>query len=425
VQQLLGEGKKRRNEMPIEIVMPKLGLTMSDGVVVEWRKNEGDEVKKGEVLFVIETEKVTFEVECPEDGILAKIIVMEKQRVAVGVVVAYLLRKGESASALEVLAPGEKESAAYEGKEGIKTRTSEQSAELAVISGESGDRKRVSALAKRIAKEYQIDLELITGTGPGGRIVRDDVEKAFRDKQSRKQEVVVPPEAPKSRLVGLTEMRRTIAKRMLAAKVTTAQTYMTNSIDATRILECREILLQYVEEKSGVKVTITDILLKVTGAAIREHPIMNTKWTDDGIVYFEDVHMGMAMALDDGLIVPVIREINNKGIAQISQDRLILVKKGKDRKFVPNDISGSTFTLSSMGMFGVEEFTANINLPESGILAAGNIIEKVVVVDGTMVLRPIMRVTLTYDHRAIDGAEAGKFMRTLKRFMENPLLILA
>lgn len=411
--------------MPIEIVMPKLGLTMSDGVVVEWRKNEGDEVKKGEVLFVIETEKVTFEVECPEDGILAKIIVMEKQRVAVGVVVAYLLRKGESASALEVLAPGEKESAAYEGKEGIKTRTSEQSAELAVISGESGDRKRVSALAKRIAKEYQIDLELITGTGPGGRIVRDDVEKAFRDKQSRKQEVVVPPEAPKSRLVGLTEMRRTIAKRMLAAKVTTAQTYMTNSIDATRILECREILLQYVEEKSGVKVTITDILLKVTGAAIREHPIMNTKWTDDGIVYFEDVHMGMAMALDDGLIVPVIREINNKGIAQISQDRLILVKKGKDRKFVPNDISGSTFTLSSMGMFGVEEFTANINLPESGILAAGNIIEKVVVVDGTMVLRPIMRVTLTYDHRAIDGAEAGKFMRTLKRFMENPLLILA
>lgn len=411
--------------MPVEIVMPKLGLTMADAVVVAWKKKEGEEVKKGEILFVIETEKVTFEVECQEDGTLARILVQEKERVPVGTIVAYLLRKGEGVSDLPAVLSGGREKPVSETKEGAQ----------AVVSGASADAGepyvgrsagiKASPLAKRIALEYGLDLGSIGGTGPGGRIVKDDVERAYRESQRKIDEGTVPQGTLKSKSVALTEMRRTIAKRMLAAKVETAQTYMTNSIDATRIMECREILLPYVQERSAVRVTITDILLKVTGAAINEHPIINTMWTEEGILYLEDVHMGMAMALDDGLIVPVIRDINKKGIAQVARERLELVKKGKDKAFLPDDISGSTFTLSSMGMFGVEQFTANINLPENGILAVGAVVEKPVAVDGKVVIRPIMKVTLTYDHRTIDGAEAGKFMVTLKRFLETPVLVLA
>jgi pyruvate dehydrogenase E2 component (dihydrolipoamide acetyltransferase) len=220
-------------------------------------------------------------------------------------------------------------------------------------------------------------------------------------------------------------MRRAIAKKMLAAKVETAQTYMSVTVDAGRIVAYRETLLPYIQERAGVRVTITDLMMKVTGAAIREHPVVNTRWTPEGILYLDEVHMGMAMALDAGLIVPVIRDIHQKNLTQIARDRTTLIEKGKNNRFMPDDITGSTFTLSAMGMFGIEQFTANINLPESAILAVGAVIDKPVAAGGQVVIRPMMNVTLTYDHRIIDGAEAGKFMRTLKRLIEDPILVLA
>jgi pyruvate dehydrogenase E2 component (dihydrolipoamide acetyltransferase) len=220
-------------------------------------------------------------------------------------------------------------------------------------------------------------------------------------------------------------MRRAIANKMLSSKVETAQTYMSNTVDASRIVQQRKRLLPFIEENFGVRVTITDIMMKITSAAILRHPIMNTRWTEKGVLYLKDVHMGMAMALDEGLIVPVIKHIDKKSLARIAKDRLELIQKGKENKFLPDDITGSTFTLSSMGMFGVEQFTANINLPENAILAVGAIIEKPVVVKGEVVVRPMVNVTLTYDHRTIDGAEAGKFMRTLKQLIEDPVLTLA
>jgi pyruvate dehydrogenase E2 component (dihydrolipoamide acetyltransferase) len=200
---------------------------------------------------------------------------------------------------------------------------------------------------------------------------------------------------------------------------------MSNTVDATKIQEYRQVLMPYIEKKSGVKITITDLMMKITAAAIEVHPVINTRWTDEGILWIKDVHMGMAMALDEGLIVPVIWNINKKSLTEIAKERVSLIDRGRKGKLTPDEMKGSTFTLSAMGMFGLESFTAIINQPENAILGVGAIIDKPVVVNGQIVIRPMMNVTLTYDHRTIDGAKAGMFMTTLKSFIENPIMIIA
>jgi len=285
---------------------------------------------------------------------------------------------------------------------------------------------KATPLARKVAREYGIDLAAVAGTGPGGRVLREDVEKAKAAGIQKPATAVTAPAAPSAeeRLVPFTGMRRTIAKKMLQRKLEAAQTYMSNTVDASNLQRYREALLPFVEKKYGVRLTITDLMMKVTGAALREHPVVNTRWTEKGVLYLPEVHMGMAMALDEGLIVPVIKSINAKSLGQIAVDRTALIKKGKTNSFLPDDIKGSTFTLSAMGMFGIEQFTAIINQPENAILAVGAIIDKPVALKGEVVIRPMMTVNLTYDHRTIDGAEAGKFMRTLKEMIEEPLYIL-
>jgi pyruvate dehydrogenase E2 component (dihydrolipoamide acetyltransferase) len=401
--------------MPVEIVMPKLGLTMTEGLIVEWRKKEGDPVKKGDILFVLETEKVTYEVEAPEDGSLGKILVKEQETVPVGAIVAYLLKPGESATAITA-AP-----AAAPKAEAASPAPAAAAPTAAPDVAPAGGRVKATPLAKKVAREHGIDLEAVAGTGPGGRVLREDVEKA---KAAGIQKPAAAAPAAEEKLVPFTGMRRTIAKKMLQSKVESAQTYMSNTVDASRLQTYREELLPFVEKRYGVRLTITDLMMKITGAALREHPVINTRWTDKGVLYLPEVHMGMAMALDEGLIVPVIKNINTKSLGQIALDRTALIKKGKTNSFLPDDIKGSTFTLSAMGMFGIEQFTAIINQPENAILGVAAIIDKPVVVKGQIVIRPMMNVNLSYDHRTIDGAEAGKFMQTLKAFIEEPVLIL-
>lgn len=412
--------------MPMEIVMPKLGLTMTEGLIVEWKFKEGDTVEKGEVIFILETEKVTYEVEAPESGILARIVVPENETVAVGAVVGYLARPGEDLS--ELPPPGEPGDAP---KPPVDRESKPPPADPAAApspppEGASGNRPKASPLARKVARKLDVDLTRVRGTGPGGRIVRADVEKAA---ESRRTESGPPADAdrraPAETVVPLNGMRRAIAQKMLATKVETAQTYMSVTVDAGNIVSHRKTLLPEIEKSQGVRVTITDIVMKIAGAAVRKHPVINTRWTDEGIAYLRDVHMGMAMALDQGLIVPVIRHINEKSFARVAADRIELIRKGKENRFLPDDISGSTFTVSAMGMFGIEQFTSNINLPETAILAVGAIIEKPVAVEGQVVIRPMMTVTLSYDHRVIDGAEAGKFMQTLSTYLEAPILIFA
>jgi len=386
--------------------MPKIGLTMKEGKVVEWRKKEGDRVKKGEILFVFETEKTTFEVEASESGILAQILVATEETVPVGTVVGRLSSDGEAPAAVP-----EKPLPTFQEKP-IPMPTPSPLKE----------KVRATPLARRMAKEKGLDFRMIAGTGAMGRIRRKDVE-AF---------LASPPPAAetskaleKGKLVKFTGMRRIIAQKMLASKVETAQIYMSSTVDATKVLEAREKLLPIIEKKDGVRLTITDILMRITTAAITRHPVINTRWTPEGILWLDEIHMGMAMALEEGLIVPVIWDIGKKPISEIAKARADLVERGRKGKLTPDEMKGSTFTLSSLGMYGIEEFCAIINQPESAILGVGAILDQPVVIENKIVIRPRMKITLSYDHRIIDGAKAAEFMRTLKTLMEEPILILA
>jgi pyruvate dehydrogenase E2 component (dihydrolipoamide acetyltransferase) len=386
--------------------MPKIGLTMAEGKIVEWRKKEGERVEKGEVLFVFETEKTTFEVEAPEAGVLAKILAQAEETVPVGAVVGLLIQK-------------EGETVAVSQKE---TMIRLEAGQIQSSEFQAPRRVRATPLARKIAKEKGLDLKNIPAPGLGVRIRKVDVEKALPPRPS---EPVLAQRGESGKLVKLTGMRRMIAQKMLASKIETAQIYMAGTVDASRILESRGTLGPVVEKRTGVHLTITDILMKITAAAISLHPVMNTRWTPEGILWLDEIHMGMAMALEEGLIVPVIWDMGKKSLTEVAQARAELVEKGKKGKLSPDDMKGSTFTFSSLGMYGVEEFSAILNQPESAILGVGAILDKPAVQNKEVVVRPMMKVTLSYDHRVIDGARAAQFMKTLEELMEDPILILA
>lgn len=406
--------------MPVQIAMPKLGLTMAEGLITEWKFKEGDPVKKGEVLFTLETEKVAYEVESPADGVLVKILICAGETVPVGAVVGYIAQAGEPLPP-EPLRPVVERPSVVPDALGAGPALP---AGLAAT-GPPDARIRATPLAKKTARVHHIDLVGVKGSGSRGRILLCDVEASIKSPAPASAAAAPMEAGGGDRLVPFSGMRRAVARKMMASKVETAQTYMSLNADASRILDCREALLPVVEAKHHVRITVTDIIMKITGAAIRAHPVINTRWTAEGVLFLRDVHMGMAMALEEGLIVPVIRNINDKSFSQVSLERTRLIEKGKANKFLPDDISGSTFTLSAMGMFGIEQFTSNINVPECAILAVGAIVKKQVVIEDQAVIRPMMNVTLSYDHRVIDGAEAGKFLRTLKSYLENPIRIFA
>jgi len=410
--------------MAVNVVMPKLGLTMVSGKIVEWKKNEGEQVSEKEIVMVIETEKVTYEVESPGTGIL-HIIVTPDVEVPVSEVVGVLAESKDEYN--KVVAGGAPVTAAAPAAEAAAaTAGAPAAAPAAEVTAGPGGRVKISPVAKKIADENKLDITKIQGTGPGGRVVREDVLKHMEQAKAALAPATAPAApAASDRLVKLTGMRKVIARKMLESKVQAAQAYMSNTVDATKIQEYRQVLMPYIEKKSGVKITITDLMMKITAAAIEVHPVINTRWTDEGILWIKDVHMGMAMALDEGLIVPVIWNINKKSLTEIAKERVSLIDRGRKGKLTPDEMKGSTFTLSAMGMFGLESFTAIINQPENAILGVGAIIDKPVVVNGQIVIRPMMNVTLTYDHRTIDGAKAGMFMTTLKSFIENPIMIIA
>jgi len=464
--------------MAIELTMPKLGLTMETGKITEWKKNEGEQVKKGEILLVVETEKITYEVEAPGDGILHIVVPVEGE-VPVAELIGYLAAdKAEydkvaaggaapaaagapaaatapapaaapasaaaaPAAATPARAPGERvKSSPYARK-----LADEAGIDIALVAGtgpvgrvvakdveafkESGPRIRMTPVAAKMAADLKLDAAQITGTGPGGKITREDIEQ-FTARQ--KTPAAAAPADKKTgevkmeegdKLVKLTSMRKVISRKMLESTNQAAQAYMTNSIDATLIQEFREKILKNAEKKHGVRVTITDFVIKITAMALERHPVVNTRWTADGILFLKNINVGMAMAIKDGLVVPVIHNANKKSIIQIAKDRTALIDKGRNGKLGPAEMTGGTFTVSAMGMFGTELFSAIINQPENAILGVGAIIDKPVVVNKQIVIKPMMNLTLTYDHRTIDGADAGRFLQTLKELHDDPMLILA
>ncbi len=295
----------------------------------------------------------------------------------------------------------------------------------------ASNKVRISPVAKKMADEAGLALASIAGTGANGKIMKEDVEKAIAAAKqapaASDKKAAAPADVAKGdRMEKLSGMRKVIARKMLQSCNEAAMAYMVYEIDATAIQDFREKILKSTEKKHGIRVTITDFMLKITAEAIRQHPVINTRWVEgEGILFQDEINIGMAMAVKAGLVVPVIKDTDNKSIIQVAKDRVALIDMGRTGKLGPAQMTGGTFTVSAMGMFGTDIFTAIINQPENAILGVGTIKDKPVVVNGQIVIRPMMNLALTYDHRTIDGADAGRFMQTLKQFMEDPMMILA
>lgn len=408
--------------MATKIAMPKLGLTMVEGRIAEWNKREGDAVEKGDVLLVIETEKVSYEIESPESGILTKVAFQEGDVIPAGGLLAYIIQPGEKlGEALNDVALENKEKAigknVSKGKIATNIRTS--------VSESAGYKKiKSSPLARKIARENNIDISIITGTGPGGRIVKKDVIKAIDQKTivDISETEVLPCE---EEIIPLTSMRKTIARRMSHSFQTAPHFWLQNEIDATELIKSREILLPIIEKETGDKVSYTDILIKIVAKAIEDFPYVNASWSDEGIKLFKTLNIGLAIDVPNGLIVPVMRDVENKSLAEIVADRVDLVSRAKNNKLTLDEMSGGTFTFNNVGGLGITVVNSIINPPESCILGIGAIVDRPVVLNGEIVVRPIFYLSLGCDHRIMDGGYGARFLIRLKNLIEKPILMIS
>ncbi|MEO8590145.1 MAG: pyruvate dehydrogenase complex dihydrolipoamide acetyltransferase [Flavobacteriales bacterium] len=428
-----------------EIVrMPKLSDTMTEGVVAAWHKKVGDKVKSGEVLAEIETDKATMEFESFTDGVLLHIGVEKGETAAVDSVLAVLGKEGEDITALlasaataapkaeiskEAPAPREQVQEAAKPKEQVQAQEaiapaghSERSEGTAPVAkatpapAPTNGRVKASPLAKNLAEEKGIDIGRVHGTGPDGRITKQDIEN-FTGGGAQYS----VPQVEKFEEVAVSQMRKTIAKRLSESLFTAPHFYLTIEMDMTRAMSVREAINKRIEPE---KVSYNDLVIKAVAHALKQHPKVNSSWLGDRIRFNEHVHIGVAVAVEEGLLVPVVRFANGKSLRTIGTEVRDLAKKAKEKKLQPADWEGNTFTISNLGMFGIEEFTAIINPPDACIMAIGGIMEKPLVKNGAVVPGHTMKVTLSCDHRAVDGATGAAFLNTFKQFMEEPALLL-
>ena len=391
--------------MATEIKLPRLGQGMESGTIVKWLKSEGDAVKKGEPLYELDTDKVTQEVEADATGVLLKIAVQEGE-VPVGQTVAVIGEQGEEV-ADEADASSAKEARQTEALRGPAPSTR---------SVDGGSRIKASPLARRIARDRGVDLAQLRGTGPEGRIVAEDVERT---------EVSAAPAvaavAGEVEIVPLTSIRRTIARRLTEAW-TVPVFQLTIDVEMTRALAVREQLVARMGD--GAKPTLSDVLTKISASALMRNRAVNAHFGEDGITRFPTANVGIAVAAPQGLVVPVIQRAESLSIQEIANARAELVGRARDNKLRRGDLDGGTFTISNLGMFGVQQFIAVLNPPQAAILAVGAVEERPLARAGEVVVRPTMTVTLTCDHRAVDGADGARFLEDVKAFLEEPGLAL-
>ena len=398
--------------MATKVVMEALSPTMEEGQVTKWLKSEGDKVAAGDTLAEVETDKAVMELVARGDGFLRKIVVPEGTTVEVGSLVAVIGAEDEDISsfAVDTAIPAAVESSDGGAADAAAVPTG---AAPAAVSGD-GDRVKASPVARRMASERGIDLAAVHGSGPGGRVVKRDVEGA-------------PP--PAAAITGpggfedvpLTQIRKTIARRLAQSTGPVPHFFLTTEIDMERAVEARAAL-NALEE--GPRVSYNDIVLKVVAAALLQHRACNAWWQGDHIRYFNEVHLGVAVAVKGGLITPVIRNAHLKTLRQIAVEVRDLAGRAREKRLQPDEYTGSTFTVSNLGMFDIDQFTGVINPPEAGLLAVGSIVEKPAVEDGRVVIRKRMRVTMSCDHRVIDGATGAQYLQTVRRMLENPLAIV-
>jgi pyruvate dehydrogenase E2 component (dihydrolipoamide acetyltransferase) len=396
--------------MANEVKLPRLGQGMEAGTITRWLKSEGDTVAKGEPLYEIDTDKVTQEVEADFAGVLLKIALPEGEA-PVGQTIAWI---GEAGEEIQAEAPPTKE--APKAEKAPDTTVPDTPVEAPATAASNGGRIKASPLARRIARERGIDLAALRGTGPEGRIIAEDVEKAQ----------TAPSAAPAGVPTGdiesipLTSIRKTIARRLTAAwQAPVFQ--LTVTADMTR---ANELVARARELNPDVRITVTDVLAKVCAQALMRHRDVNVQYTEDALLRFPTANIGIAVAAPQGLVVPVVRSAERLSLAEVAGARGDVVGRARDGKLTAQDLEDGTFTISNLGMFGIEQFVAVLNPPQAAILAVGATVDTPDARGGDVVVRPIMSMTLTVDHRAVDGAEGADFLRTVKQFVEDPALAL-
>ena len=397
--------------MAIEVILPKIDEAMKEGTILEWKRREGEQVEKGDILYVLETEKVTWEVEAPESGILSRPIFNAGDVVPVGTVVALILQPGEEP-------PETQTRPKADTSESPVPPTGREAQEVPELV-KAATATRASPVAKRIAKEHGIDLSLIKGTGPEGRITKEDIMQAVEQAPQSGAATAVHRE-----IVPFSSMRRTIARRMSESFRTAPHFYLSMEVDVKELSYVREKLIPQIEKTQGLRLTYTDLLVKVTAQALEEHPEINVTISEDGIKRLNDVNLGLAIAVEQGLIVPVIRQANTRSLVEIVAIRADLTRRASQGKIGLDEMRDSSITLTNLGMFDVDQFDAIINPPESCILAVGRITDKPVADQGQVVIRPRMNLTLSIDHRVLDGVSGSRFLHRIKELIEQPMLMI-
>lgn len=440
--------------MATKVIMPKLSPTMEEGQLSRWLKKEGDKVSMGEPLAEIDTDKATMEMQALGNGVLRKILIKEGESAPLGQLIAIIGEPDEDISSLisEAATPQPTKT-----PEAATTESTEPEAPTATvpeadgkadatISGNGGGAPKpaevastgrliVSPLAARMAAEAGLDLRSVSGSGPGGRIIKRDVESLIGEGKSAA--AASPGTAPRLRAVdagavqqlpastyhdeAVSEMRRTIAKRLVTSLGPIPHFFLTTEIEMDRVAEMRSAIK---ELEPDLKISVNDIIIKVAAAALVQHPQVNASFQEKIVRYYDHADIGVAVAIEDGLITPIVRSADQKSLSEIAREVRDLAERARHRKLRPEEFMGATFSISNLGMFGIDEFTAVINPPEGAILAVGAMSPKPVVRNNEVVVRQMMRVTLSCDHRVIDGATGAKFLQTFKKILENPLFLV-
>jgi len=435
--------------MAIEMIMPKVDMDQETGTVVEWTKTDGQQVKEGETILVIETDKIAIDVEAPGTGILNGISAHPGDVIPIGTVIAYILEEGEEVPVVKVATPAPEtdvkqataapagdvpatpvakkmaevhgvdlSKVAPSGAAGKVTKDDVQSA-ITPPAAVGGGQVIATPAARRTARISGVNLSLVQGSGPGGRIQASDV-KSYQPGIS----LPAASSVQSGESIPLIGMRRTIAERLTASYQSIPHIQFTARVDMTNFIKARKDYNDLAFERGDDKVSVTAMLVKLVAMVIADHPMINSSLVEDSIILHQDINIGVAVALEQGLIVPVVKNANQKGISKIALETTDLVERARDKTLVGADVRGGTFTITNLGPFGVEQFNAIINPPEAGILAIGATTQEVIALDeGTIAVRPIMRFTLSADHRIIDGAVAARFIADLKTTFENPILM--
>ncbi|MED4082309.1 dihydrolipoamide acetyltransferase family protein [Halalkalibacterium halodurans] len=409
--------------MAVEVVMPKLGMSMKEGTISVWNKKEGEMVAKGEAIVSIQSEKIETEIEAPADGTLLKVVVQEDQSVPPGTVIGYIGEPNEQLDQSKSLEKQQADSHAEKATEGAVFDVEKPSSKGATVSS--------SPVARKMALKAGINLENIVGTGPGGRITKADVEKAIAEQR------VEPSEAKRSnsdvtekgmqdgaKITPASAMRQVIATRMHGSLMQSAQLTMNMKADVTDLMALREEVNHTVQTRYGMKLTVTDFIARAVVLALQEHSNMNSAYIDEHIVTYEYVHLGMAVSLTQGLVVPVVQHAEALSVVELSKQIKSLSEQARTGKLQSDQLTGSTFTVTNLGAYGVDHFTPILNPPEAGILGVGVATDAPVFQGGDWQTRTMLPLSLTFDHRIVDGAPAAEFLQTIKQFLEKPTHLL-